>query len=98
MQLIKDSPVVGRPIIKPSFEVQPGRETLEAWVRRYGSNSTSYVLLEGSKRYFTSPRVDGFLAYQLSAGVAVIGGDPVCSPLQAPLLIADFVQAMNSRP
>jgi lysylphosphatidylglycerol synthetase-like protein (DUF2156 family) len=34
----------------------------------------------------------------MSAGVCVIGGDPICSPSQAPLLIADFVKAMNSRP
>jgi phosphatidylglycerol lysyltransferase len=76
----------------------PLRADLESWITRYGSNSTSYVLLEGNKRYFTSPRVDGFLAYQMSAGVCVIGGDPVCSPADAPFLIADFVQAINSRP
>jgi len=78
--------------------IQTLRADLEAWIRRYGCNSTSYVLLEGPKRYFTSPRVDGFLAYQMSAGVCVIGGDPICSDSQAPLLIADFVQAMNPRP
>ena len=81
-----------------TYGPQPLRSDLESWIARYGCNSTSYVLLEGSKQYFTSPRVDGFLAYQMSAGVCVIGGDPVCSPFQAPLLIADFVQAMNSRP
>jgi len=85
-------------MIKPSFEVQPGRETLEAWVRRYGSNSTSYVLLEGSKRYFTTPRVDGFLAYQFSAGVAVIGGDPICAFVDAQQLLEDFLKAMRGRP
>ena len=76
----------------------PLRANLESWITRYGCNCTSYVLLEGTKRYFTSPRVDGFLAYQMSAGVCVIGGDPVCSPEEASVLIADFVQAMNSRP
>jgi phosphatidylglycerol lysyltransferase len=67
-------------------------------VDRYGINSTSYVLLEGPKQYFTSPRVDGFLAYQIRAGVAVIGGDPVCSRGQASELIRDFVDAMTGRP
>ncbi len=67
-------------------------------VHRYGTNSTSYVLLEGPKQYFTSPRVDGFLAYQIRAGAAVIGGDPVCSRRQAPELIRDFVAAMAQRP
>lgn len=28
---------------------------LDNWVRRYGTSSNSYVLLEGPKSYFTSP-------------------------------------------
>src|SRR5215470_2324838 len=63
-----------------SLKPQPTLANLESWVRLYGSNSSSYVLLEGSKRYFTSENVDGFLAYQIRAGIAVIAGDPVCSP------------------
>src|SRR5437867_6468563 len=84
-------------ITRSRFKPQPTQASLESWVRRYGSNSSSYVLLEGSKQYFTSPRVDGFLAYQISAGVAVIAGDPVCPERLAPLLVGDFVRAMNGR-
>jgi len=68
---------------------------LDAWVRRYGASSNSYVLLEGQKSYFTSPGVDGFLAYQVSAGVALIAGDPVCAPHQVGRLIHDFTSAMR---
>lgn len=82
----------------PLFELQPGRAQLENWVRRYGKNSTSYVLLEGPKRYFTSPRVDGFIAYQIRAGVPVIGGDPVCDPNDGHALLKEFDAAMNGRP
>lgn len=92
------SPLAGNTFVKPTFEVQPGRQKLEAWVRRYGTNSSSYVLLEGPKRYFTSPRVNGFIAYQVSAGVAVIGGDPVCAPEDAHVLLEDFLEAMHGRP
>lgn len=67
---------------------------LDTWVRRYGTSSNSYVLLEGPKSYFTSPGVDGFLAYQICAGVALIAGDPVCAPQQARRLIHDFARAM----
>ena len=81
--------------IKPLMWRAPARAELELWVHRYGINSTSYVLLEGPKQYFTSPRVDGFLAYQVKAGAAIIGGDPVCSRSQAPELIRDFVAAMT---
>jgi phosphatidylglycerol lysyltransferase len=77
---------------------QPTPANLESCVRRYGANSSSYVLLEGSKQYFTCPDVDGFLAYQMSAGIAVIAGDPVCLPQQATWLVAEFVRSRKGRP
>src|SRR5439155_11128772 len=89
---------VARPVARGLLWPAPAREKLESWVNQYGTNSTSYVLLEGPKQYFTSPHVDGFLAYQISAGVAVIGGDPVCSRRQAAELITDFVKAMGGCP
>ncbi len=67
---------------------------LDSWVRSYGTNSNSYVLLEGPKSYFTSPAVEGFIAYQVSGGIALIAGDPVCAPQQAHRLIRDFTRAM----
>lgn len=76
---------------------QPPTSELEICVRSYGANSTSYVLLEGPKRYFRSARVSGFIAYQISAGVVVVGGDPVCAVADAPLLLADFLKAMAGR-
>ena len=74
--------------------MQMQQAQLASWVRRYGASSNSYVLLEGPKSYFTSPDVDGFLAYQVSAGIALIAGDPVCAPSQARRLIHDFAGAM----
>ncbi|HEY2990830.1 MAG TPA: DUF2156 domain-containing protein [Candidatus Binatia bacterium] len=70
------------------------RAQLDSWIRRYGASSNSYVLLEGPKSYFTSPNVDGFLAYQVSRGIALIAGDPVCAPEEARRLINDFALAM----
>ena len=74
--------------------MQIDKAKLEFWVRRYGTSSNSYVLLEGPKSYFSSPAVDGFLAYQLSGGTALIAGDPVCAPERANRLIRDFAAAM----
>src|SRR5206468_5570135 len=71
------------------------RASLEELVLRHGRNSTSYVLLEGDKRYFVAPRVDGFVAYRVCASVAVIGGDPVCAPEDAPRLLAAFVASQR---
>jgi phosphatidylglycerol lysyltransferase len=73
------------------------KDELETWLRSYGTNSTSYVLLEGAKRYFTSARVGGFIGYQMKAGVLVIGGDPVCAVADAPALLADFLAASDGR-
>src|SRR5262245_5538471 len=80
------------------LHLHPARAQLESLIKRYGTNSSSYVLLEGPKLYFISPRVEGFIGYQISAGVAVIGGDPVCEPSQARMLIEDFVKAVSPRP
>jgi phosphatidylglycerol lysyltransferase len=74
--------------------MQPQHAKLDFWVKRYGTNSNSYVLLEGPKSYFTSPDVDGFLAYQISAGIALIAGDPVCAPGDARRLLHDFCSAV----
>ncbi len=73
--------------------LQPRKYELEMCLRCYGTNSTSYVLLEGAKRYFTSTRVPGFIGYQMKAGVLVIGGDPVCAVADAPALLKDFLRA-----
>ena len=100
MQSFKHSPKtrVWESKFEPTIWPAPARDRLEALVHRYGCNSTSYVLLEGSWKYFTTPGIDGFLAYQLSAGVAVVGGDPVCTPGQAPTLLKNFIAHMDGRP
>lgn len=84
-------------MVAPRIGPSVGRAKLESWIRKYGSGSCSYVLLEGSKGYFTSTHVDGFLAYQRSAGTVVVAGDPVCSEQDAALLVAEFVREMNGR-
>src|SRR5215510_10447849 len=74
--------------------MQISQTKLDSWVRKYGTNSNSYVSLEGPKSYFTSPGVAGFIASQVSGGIALIAGDPVCAPRQASRLIKDFTRAM----
>jgi phosphatidylglycerol lysyltransferase len=97
MQTHPTSRIVHFPHGVAGSEIQrrPSRAELYTWVRRYGTNSSSYVLLEGPKSYFTSAAVDGFLAYQISAGIALIAADPVCAPGRARKLIHDFVAAIK---
>ncbi len=90
-------------VVKPlrrraALQRVPARDELRALVQKYGYNSSSYTLLEGPKSYFTTPAVEGFIAYQISVGVAVIGGDPVCAPELAATLLREFREAMRPRP
>jgi phosphatidylglycerol lysyltransferase len=81
--------------IEAGLPPRPAQTKLDSWIRRYGASSTSYVLLEGHKSYFTTDSVDGFLAYQTSGGIPLIAGDPVCAPEQSQQLIHDFAAAMR---
>ena len=83
---------------RPVLQSVPARDELLAWVRRFGYNSSSYVLLEGPKQYFRTPLIEGFLAYQSSAGVAVLGGDPVCAPEMAAVLLREFRDSVRPHP
>ena len=87
----------GSPDREIRLKAELARQELDLWVRRYGFNSTSYVLLEGPKSYFTSPKVDGCIAYQRTAGVAVVGGDPLCSLGDTRDLLSDFLNAIKHR-
>ena len=89
---------VAKPMLRrAALQRVPARDELRGLLQRFGYNSSSYVLLEGPKNYFITPRVEGFIAYQSSVGVAVIGGDPVCAPEQAETLLREFRAAMRPR-
>jgi phosphatidylglycerol lysyltransferase len=89
------SPIVPFVDYEPGLALRPAQTKLDSWIRRYGASSTSYVLLEGHKSYFTTDHVDGFLAYQISGGIPLIAGDPVCAPEQSQQLVHDFAAAMR---
>ena len=77
---------------------EPTSFELSQWLKRHAINSTSYILLEGGKQYFTVPSIDGFIGYQVNNGVVIIGGDPVCAKSDADALIGAFVAAMKGKP
>src|SRR6185369_2258719 len=95
MHLVETSTGLSLPNPPPLPGSSLSQAKLDSWVKRFGTNSISYVLLEGAKLYFTSARVDGFLAYQMSAGIALIAGDPLCAPGDAQKLVHDFVSTIR---
>lgn len=76
----------------------PSREQLERWLERHGTHTTSYVLLEGRKRYLTAPDVDGFLAFERRLGVPIVAGDPVAPLEEAARLLRALRRAHWPRP
>ena len=89
---------VAKPMLRrAALERVPARDELHSLLQKFGYNSSSYVLLEGPKNYFITPCIEGFIAYQSSVGVAVIGGDPVCAPEQAETLLREFREALRPR-
>ena len=52
----------------------------EALLRDYGSNSLAFFGLAPENRHFLTPNGAGLVNYRLVGNVAVVLGDPVCSP------------------
>lgn len=49
-------------------------------IYRYGSNSLAFFGLTSQNRHFLTPDGEGLVSYRLVSNVAVVPGDPVCSP------------------
>lgn len=58
-------------------------------IRRWG-NPTSITLLDPSVQIFSTPSVHGAIGYKVSAGCAVVFGDPVCDIKDIPALAFAF--------
>src|SRR6202158_5831567 len=52
----------------------------EELMRDYGSNSLAFFGLAPENRHFLTPDGAGLVNYRLVGNVAVVLGDPVCSP------------------
>lgn len=52
----------------------------EELMRDYGSNSLAFFGLAPENRHFLTPDGAGLVNYRLVSNVAVVLGDPVCSP------------------
>jgi phosphatidylglycerol lysyltransferase len=69
-----------------------------AALRAYGYQSQSYNILTGDKSFYFSNRgVDGFIAYVVVSGVALVAGDPVCAEGDIRNLCWEFLSFCNDR-
>lgn len=56
----------------------------------YGYNGFALLTLYDGWRLFEPAETEGFIAYELQRGTAVVCGDPVCAEEQLPELLTDF--------
>lgn len=54
------------------------RERIVEQVRRWGGPTTD-AILDPSMQIFTTPEIEGFVAYHNESGSAVVFGDPICA-------------------
>lgn len=76
------------------FVRQRDRDRLDAraLVAEQGTGSLDYFALRRDKDYFFDARREAFIAYRVTAGMAVISGDPIGPPEAAERAIVEFVR------
>ncbi len=72
----------------PSTDVGPA--LLRRMIAAFATNSVS-VQLDLGLRYFVGRQTSGLIGYQEQAGVAVVMGDPLCTPQDTGALVAGFL-------
>jgi lysyl-tRNA synthetase, class II len=79
-----------RPFAQRYRQSREDRARAEAIVEEYGRDTLAFFKFRKDAAWFFSPTGRAFLAYRVSGGTAVIGGDPVGAPEELPGLLAAF--------
>jgi phosphatidylglycerol lysyltransferase len=81
-------------LIKPYIKVQqpsgPGRERAKFLLSEYGNSAIDYFKISKDKLLFFSEVCDGFLAYRIANGFAIVLEEPVCAEENKPEILAEF--------
>jgi len=77
-------------VVSKSFDsgMQP---MLEELLQRYGSDSLSYLSLDGIKQYFVEKNNEGFIAYVVIQNTVVCIGNPVCAISNSLEVVNQFI-------
>lgn len=65
---------------QPGNQVAPISQTATTLLRGYGSNALAFFGLALPNRHFLTPDGEGLVNYRLTGKVALVLGDPICSP------------------
>lgn len=80
-----------RPLVFRPIRNRLDLDRVRKLVNQYGQSPISYLALESDKTYFFGEQVDGVIAYQVAAGVAVCCGDMICPADSAMIFLSEFM-------
>ena len=72
-------------------------ELARALVAAWGTDTLAPFVLRADKSYFFADDEDGFVAYKVVGGVAIVSGDPICSAEVFDALVAAFIVYTRAR-
>jgi lysylphosphatidylglycerol synthetase-like protein (DUF2156 family) len=67
-------------MFSPKEQIAQAYDTKAELIRYYGSNTLAFFGLAQQNLHFLAPGEEGLVNYRLESNVAVVLGDPVCSP------------------
>ncbi len=83
-------------ILDPDLLQIPNRQQIIEWVRQW-SGSTVDAVLESQTHIYSIAKIEGFIAYRISHGCAVVFGEPICAVNDREILTKSFHQFMVSK-
>jgi lysyl-tRNA synthetase class 2 len=69
-----------RPLILATPATQDERQLARMLLALHGTDALCYFHMRRDRSYLFAPDRDGFISYVVRGDVALLGGDPVCSP------------------
>ena len=79
-----------RPFIHPLNTGSEARDKAKFLLSQYGNSSVDYFKVDTDKLLFISDFYEGFIAYKIANGFAVVLEEPVCAEANKILLLAEF--------
>lgn len=84
--------LVLKPLVYQPLQDHLTLARVRSLVNRFGQSPIAYLALEKDKKYFFSNRVEGVIAFDIVADVAICCGDMICADEDAAIFLSDFLQ------
>ena len=81
-----------RPYIRINDHEQNHLERAKSLVEKYGSSAVDYFKINDDKLFYFAESCEGFIAYRIANGFAIVLEEPVCAPSSKLRVIREFEQ------